>query len=83
MPKFELKSSGVSHCPGWMVLLTILPLRSSRNPMAFGVVPAGYRISTNNFSGSLITSPARIFSFATRTGTESGTACLALIRAVR
>src|SRR2546423_1951631 len=37
----------------------------------------------NNFSGSLITWPAWIFSLATSTGTVSGAACLALIRAVR
>src|SRR4051812_27327002 len=40
-------------------------------------------MSTNAFSGSLITCPDRIFSLATRTGCVSGVACLAEIRAVR
>src|SRR5215211_3184529 len=83
MPKLLLRSSGVSHWPGWIDLFTILFLSDSRLAMALGVVPAGYCISWNRFSGSRITSPALIFALATRTGTVFWTELRAVSLAVR
>src|SRR5919197_4586713 len=83
MPKLVLRSSGVTHWPCWTVLLRILFFSVSMLEMAFGADPAGYCISTNRFSGSLIMSPALIRSLATRTGTVFWDAPLAVSRAVR